>query len=73
LERERDNYAHEAMKLAHEVSQRLEEVKKLDLSIFEYRKRLGETEDQLKKIQQIYETAVYDRALLQRNLTETQV
>jgi chromosome segregation ATPase len=73
LERERDNYSHEALKLAHQVAIRLEEVKKLDMSIYEYRKKLGEIEGQLKKIQQIYETAVYDRQLLHRTLRDTQV
>ena len=73
LEKERDNYSHEALKLAHQVAIRLEEVKKLDMSIFEYRKKLGEIENQLKKVQQIYETAVYERTLLHRSLRDTQV
>lgn len=73
LEKERDNYSHEAMKLAHSVALRLEEARKLDRTIFEYQKRLGRIETLLKKQQQVHDNAVYEKSLTQRQLRDTLV
>ncbi|CAG7815765.1 unnamed protein product [Allacma fusca] len=71
LEKERDFYSHEATKLAQQVGLRLSDIKKLDIAIFHYKKKLGVIETQVKKTQQIYELAVYDRSVFERTLRDT--
>ena len=59
--------------MAQQVAFNLNEIKKLDMAIFQYRKKLGTLETQVKKTQQIYDIAVYDKGVFERTLRDTLV
>ncbi|CAG7833762.1 unnamed protein product [Allacma fusca] len=71
LEEERDFYSHEATKLAQQVSYKLNDIKKMDLAILEQKRKLAGLENQVKKLQQVFELARYDKEVFERTLHDT--
>ena len=73
LENERDFYSLESTKLGQQVAFQITELKKLDYAILQYKKKLGGLETQLKKTQQTYDLAIYDKSVFERTLSDTLV
>ncbi|XP_072513387.1 cilia- and flagella-associated protein 58 isoform X2 [Salminus brasiliensis] len=72
LEKERDRYINEASDLTHKVLLHMEDIKVQEMQIFEYKKKIAETETKLKQQQNLYEAVRSDRNLYSKNLTEAQ-
>jgi flagellar biosynthesis chaperone FliJ len=70
LERERDYYSHEATELAHVVSSRVDCIKRLDLSILEHKRRVGELEDSARSVHLAYESVVVEKQYSERTLRD---
>lgn len=73
LERERDYYSHEATELSYTVASRVEFIKRLDLSILEHKRRVGELEDSAKSVQLAYEGVVVEKQYSERALRDVVV
>jgi hypothetical protein len=71
LEEERDFYSHEATKLAQQVAFKLNDIKKMDLAILQQKRKMAGQENQVKKLQQIFELARYDKDVFERTLHDT--
>ncbi|KAB0395313.1 hypothetical protein E2I00_015904 [Balaenoptera physalus] len=78
LEKERDRYINEASDLTQKVSHssmvlmNMEGIKVREMQIFDYRKKIAESETKLKQQQNLYEAVRSDRNLYSKNLVEAQ-
>ena len=72
LEKERDRYINEASELTQKVLQNMEDVKVREMQIFDYKKKIAESETRLKQQQNLYEACRADRNLYSKNLIEAQ-
>ncbi|ELV11671.1 Coiled-coil domain-containing protein 147, partial [Tupaia chinensis] len=72
LEKERDRYINEASDLTQKVLMNMEDIKVREMQIFDYRKRIAESETKLKQQQNLYEAVRSDRNLYSKNLVEAQ-
>ncbi|KAA0722749.1 Cilia- and flagella-associated protein 58 [Triplophysa tibetana] len=70
LEKERDRYINEASDLTKKVLQNIEDIKMKEMQIFEYKKRIAESETKLKQQQNLYEDVRTERNLFSKNLIE---
>ncbi|KAK2909198.1 hypothetical protein Q8A67_005035 [Cirrhinus molitorella] len=70
LEKERDRYINEASELTKKVLENIEDIKLKEMQIFEYKKRIAETETKLKQQQNLYEDVRTERNLFSKNLIE---
>jgi chromosome segregation ATPase len=73
LEKERDRYITEASELTQKVLQHMEEIKIKEMQIFDYKKKIAESETKYKQQQNLYEAVRSDRNLYSKNLIECQV
>ncbi|GAB1302528.1 Cilia- and flagella-associated protein 58 [Apodemus speciosus] len=72
LEKERDRYINEASDLTQRVLANMEDIKVREIQIFDYRKKIAESETKLKQQQNLYEAVRSDRNLYSKNLVEAQ-
>ncbi|XP_068404010.1 cilia- and flagella-associated protein 58 [Eschrichtius robustus] len=72
LEKERDRYISEASDLTEKVLMNMEGIKVREMQIFDYRKKIAESETKLKQQQNLYEAVRSDRNLYSKNLVEAQ-
>ncbi|XP_072477797.1 cilia- and flagella-associated protein 58 isoform X4 [Notamacropus eugenii] len=72
LEKERDRYINEASDLTQRVLTNMEDIKVREMQIFDYRKKIAESETKLKQQQNLYEAVRSDRNLYSKNLIEAQ-
>ena len=72
LEKERDRYINEASELTQKVLQNMEDVKVREMQIFDFKKKIAESETRLKQQQNLYEACRADRNLYSKNLIEAQ-
>ncbi|XP_074089856.1 cilia- and flagella-associated protein 58 isoform X1 [Macrotis lagotis] len=72
LEKERDRYINEASDLTQRVLTSIEDIKTREMQIFDYRKKIAESETKLKQQQNLYEAVRSDRNLYSKNLIEAQ-
>ncbi|EGW12677.1 Coiled-coil domain-containing protein 147 [Cricetulus griseus] len=72
LEKERDRYINEASDLTQKVLANMEDIKVREIQIFDYRKKIAESETKLKQQQNLYEAVRSDRNLYSKNLAELQ-
>ncbi|XP_035293362.1 cilia- and flagella-associated protein 58 isoform X1 [Cricetulus griseus] len=72
LEKERDRYINEASDLTQKVLANMEDIKVREIQIFDYRKKIAESETKLKQQQNLYEAVRSDRNLYSKNLVEAQ-
>ncbi|XP_040848434.1 cilia- and flagella-associated protein 58 [Ochotona curzoniae] len=72
LEKERDRYINEASDLTQKVLMNMEDIKIREMQIFDYRKKIAESETKLKQQQNLYEAVRSDRNLYSKNLVEAQ-
>ncbi|KAM7073737.1 cilia- and flagella-associated protein 58 [Molossus nigricans] len=72
LEKERDRYINEASDLTHKVLINMEDIKIREMQIFDYKKKIAESETKLKQQQNLYEAVRSDRNLYSKNLVEAQ-
>ncbi|ELK04973.1 Coiled-coil domain-containing protein 147 [Pteropus alecto] len=72
LEKERDRYISEASDLTQKVLMNMEDIKIREMQIFDYRKKIAESETKLKQQQNLYEAVRSDRNLYSKNLVEAQ-
>nr|XP_031538693.1 cilia- and flagella-associated protein 58 [Vicugna pacos] len=72
LEKERDRYINEASDLTQKVLMNMEDIKVREMQIFDYRKKIAESETKLKQQQNLYEAVRSDRNLYSKNLVEAQ-
>uniref|UniRef100_G3TWZ9 Cilia and flagella associated protein 58 n=1 Tax=Loxodonta africana TaxID=9785 RepID=G3TWZ9_LOXAF len=72
LEKERDRYINEASDLTQKVLLNMEDIKIREMQIFDYRKKIAESETKLKQQQNLYEAVRSDRNLYSKNLVEAQ-
>ncbi|XP_060555610.1 cilia- and flagella-associated protein 58-like [Ruditapes philippinarum] len=72
LEKERDRYINEASDLTQKVLQHMEDVKVREMQIFDFKKKIAESETKLKQQQNLYEAVRSDRNLYSKNLIESQ-
>ncbi|XP_036592331.1 cilia- and flagella-associated protein 58 isoform X3 [Trichosurus vulpecula] len=72
LEKERDRYINEASDLTQKVLTNMEDIKIREMQIFDYRKKIAESETKLKQQQNLYEAVRSDRNLYSKNLIEAQ-
>nr|XP_033799268.1 cilia- and flagella-associated protein 58 [Geotrypetes seraphini] len=72
LEKERDRYINEASDLTQKVLQLMEDIKVREMQIFDYKKKIAESETKLKQQQNLYEAVRSDRNLYSKNLIEAQ-
>ncbi|KAM4852432.1 cilia- and flagella-associated protein 58 [Thomomys bottae] len=72
LEKERDRYINEASDLTQKVLMSMEDIKVREMQIFDFRKRIAESETKLKQQQNLYEAVRSDRNLYSKNLVEAQ-
>ncbi|KAL3316070.1 hypothetical protein Ciccas_005288 [Cichlidogyrus casuarinus] len=72
LEKERDNYINEASELTQKVLSHMEDLKMREMQIFDYKKKIAESETKLKQQQNLYEAVRSDRNLYSKNLIEAQ-
>lgn len=73
FERERDYYSHEATELAHVVAARVDLIKRLDLSILEHKRRVGELEDSTRSVHLAYEAVLLEKEHNERTLRDVVV
>ncbi|XP_051837323.1 cilia- and flagella-associated protein 58 isoform X1 [Antechinus flavipes] len=72
LEKERDRYINEASDLTQKVLASMEDIKIREMQLFDYRKKIAESETKLKQQQNLYEAVRSDRNLYSKNLIEAQ-
>ncbi|XP_046510514.1 cilia- and flagella-associated protein 58 isoform X3 [Equus quagga] len=72
LEKDRDRYINEASDLTQKVLLNMEDIKVREMQIFDYRKKIAESETKLKQQQNLYEAVRSDRNLYSKNLVEAQ-
>ncbi|XP_036919877.1 cilia- and flagella-associated protein 58 [Sturnira hondurensis] len=72
LEKERDRYITEASDLTRKVLMNMEDIKVREMQIFDYKKKIAESETKLKQQQNLYEAVRSDRNLYSKNLVEAQ-
>ncbi|XP_044516110.1 cilia- and flagella-associated protein 58 [Gracilinanus agilis] len=72
LEKERDRYINEASDLTQKVLINMEDIKIREMQIFDYKKKIAESETKLKQQQNLYEAVRSDRNLYSKNLIEAQ-
>uniref|UniRef100_A0A2K6CB52 Cilia and flagella associated protein 58 n=1 Tax=Macaca nemestrina TaxID=9545 RepID=A0A2K6CB52_MACNE len=72
LEKERDRYINQASDLTQKVLMNMEDIKVRETQIFDYRKKIAESEIKLKQQQNLYEAVRSDRNLYSKNLVEAQ-
>uniref|UniRef100_A0A8C6XVS3 Cilia and flagella associated protein 58 n=1 Tax=Naja naja TaxID=35670 RepID=A0A8C6XVS3_NAJNA len=72
LEKERDRYINEASDLTQKVLHHMEDIKLREMQIFDYKKKIAESETKLKQQQNLYEAVRSDRNLYSKNLIEAQ-
>ncbi|XP_007479105.1 cilia- and flagella-associated protein 58 isoform X2 [Monodelphis domestica] len=72
LEKERDRYINEASDLTQKVLVNMEDIKVREMQIFDYKKKIAESETKLKQQQNLYEAVRSDRNLYSKNLIEAQ-
>jgi chromosome segregation ATPase len=72
LEKERDRYVNEASEMTQRCLQAMEEVKRREIQIFDFKKKIAEAETKLKQQQNLYEAVRSDRNLYSKNLIECQ-
>ncbi|KAJ6669109.1 hypothetical protein lerEdw1_007918 [Lerista edwardsae] len=72
LEKERDRYINEASDLTQKVLHHMEDIKVREMQIFDYKKKIAESETRLKQQQNLYEAVRTDRNLYSKNLIEAQ-
>ncbi|VDK38791.1 unnamed protein product [Taenia asiatica] len=72
LENERDHYLREASNYTQKVLNLMEEVKFREMQIFDFRKKIAETQTKLKQQENLYEAVKSDRNLYSKNLIEAQ-
>ncbi|KAM3835804.1 cilia- and flagella-associated protein 58 [Vipera latastei] len=72
LEKERDRYINEAGDLTQKVLHHMEDIKLREMQIFDYKKKIAESETKLKQQQNLYEAVRSDRNLYSKNLIEAQ-
>ncbi|KAH0623769.1 hypothetical protein JD844_006885 [Phrynosoma platyrhinos] len=72
LEKERDRYINEASDLTQKVLHHMEDIKIREMQIFDYKKKIAESETKLKQQQNLYEAVRSDRNLYSKNLIEAQ-
>ncbi|KAM6443368.1 cilia- and flagella-associated protein 58 [Liasis olivaceus] len=72
LEKERDRYINEANDLTQKVLHHMEDIKVREMQIFDYKKKIAESETKLKQQQNLYEAVRSDRNLYSKNLIEAQ-
>lgn len=72
LEKERDRYINEASELTQKVLGNMEDVKVREMQIFDFKKKIAESETRLKQQQNLYEACRADRNLYSKNLIEAQ-
>ncbi|XP_064229964.1 cilia- and flagella-associated protein 58 isoform X2 [Aotus nancymaae] len=70
LEKERDRYINQASDLTQKVLMNMEDIKVRETQIFDYRKKIAESEIKLKQQQNLYEAVRSDRNLYSKNLVE---
>ncbi|XP_037068879.1 cilia- and flagella-associated protein 58-like [Pollicipes pollicipes] len=72
LQRDRDKFIHEAGKLTEHNEALVEDIKLKELEIFDFKKRVAESDSRLKQQQSLYEAVRSDRNLYSKNLIESQ-
>uniref|UniRef100_G1PKI3 Cilia and flagella associated protein 58 n=1 Tax=Myotis lucifugus TaxID=59463 RepID=G1PKI3_MYOLU len=72
LEKDRDRYINEASDLTQKVLMNMEDIKVREMQIFDYKKKIAESETKLKQQQNLYEAVRSDRNLYSKNLVEAQ-
>ncbi|XP_009008499.1 cilia- and flagella-associated protein 58 [Callithrix jacchus] len=72
LEKERDRYINQASDLTQKVLMNMEDIKVRETQIFDYKKKIAESEIKLKQQQNLYEAVRSDRNLYSKNLVEAQ-
>ena len=65
-------YINEASELTQKVLQNMEDVKVREMQIFDFKKKIAESETRLKQQQNLYEACRADRNLYSKNLIEAQ-
>ncbi|KAJ7325178.1 hypothetical protein JRQ81_018198 [Phrynocephalus forsythii] len=72
LEKDRDHYINVASDLAQKSLLHMEDIKVWEMQIFDYKKKIAESESKLKHQQGLYEAVRSDRNLYSKNLIEAQ-
>ncbi|KAM8912088.1 cilia- and flagella-associated protein 58 isoform 2-T2 [Lycaon pictus] len=72
LEKERDQYIDKASDLTQKLLMNMEDIKIREMQIFDYKKKIAESETKLKQQQNLYEAVRSDRNLYSKNLIEAQ-
>ncbi|XP_070839620.1 cilia- and flagella-associated protein 58 [Chaetodon trifascialis] len=72
LEKERDRYINETSNLIQKVQQKMSDIEVRERELFDWRKKVTETECKLKQQENLLESVVSERNLYSKNLIEAQ-